>query len=158
MSSQRWNHRARTNFVSGTHVLRLRSTLSCQRPVGTLTSSRKMIQSHRSFSWIYRESSIRILGNVTLSWSTPPRARNSPAKFKFLPTRLQFYDVHFIDHFELPWPDYYISPLTFSIPSTLVRRYESTCWPHRFPPNPERRDVFTEGPRALGWERHDERR
>lgn len=63
---------------SSTHEFRVwhtRFTTSfnsvCQRPVGTLTSSWKMIQSHRSFSWIYRESSIRILGNVTLSWSTP---------------------------------------------------------------------------------------
>lgn len=72
----------------------------CQRPVETLTSSRKTIQSHRS-SMIYREF------NQDLPWKRDtlvahPRARKSPAKFNFLPAHLQFYDVHFIDHLELP--------------------------------------------------------
>lgn len=85
-----------------------------------------------------------------------PCARNSPAKFKFLSTHLQFYDVHFIDHFELS--QIIIYPLLpFQSPRFLL---EDTSRPvghivFRRIPNEE---TFTEGARAQGGKRHDERR
>lgn len=117
-----------TNFVHAFYDFVQRPV--CQRPVETLTSSRKTIQSHRS-SMIYREF------NQDLPWKRDtlvahPRARNSPAKFNFLPSPILRRSLHRSPRTSA----IIISPLTFSIPSTAVRWDESTCWPHRFPSNP----------------------